>query len=346
VPPGFEVIEPTLEALDNEMRERVNESHEGYRKNESLWPVHQINWQRTRYVYDMYYKYGRISREVYDYCVRNRIIDSALAAKWKKPGYERLCSTYVINTLNYKFGTVSICRVPNFKLPPGTIVEDVTTGCRGCASGRGGMRNIFGNKYGQYLADIQVARELAMEKLLEEEDEDDALPPGMSGPPPPDDEDEGEKNDAEEADGGGDDNDDDDDDDDDDDYGPAPKAKDSGGAKATADDGPAGATREEAIPKASGFEVEAKASAMEADEREAAKNKIWAKDDVEEAKLKDALVRAEYLEQEEEEEADRESGQNKKETEAALRALVRGGQEAFEAKDSQPGSARKRHRPN
>eukprot|EP00968_Pinguiococcus_pyrenoidosus_P021960 scaffold2963_cov250-Pinguiococcus_pyrenoidosus.AAC.41 len=60
---------------------------------------------------------------------------------------------------------------------------------------------------------------------------------------------------------------------------------------------------------------------MEADEREAAKNKIWAKDDVEEAKLKDALVRAEYLEQEEEEEVDRESGQNKKETEAALRAL-------------------------
>lgn len=32
-------------------------------------------------------------------------------AKWKKPGYERLCSTYVINTKNYKFGTVSICRV-------------------------------------------------------------------------------------------------------------------------------------------------------------------------------------------------------------------------------------------
>lgn len=32
-------------------------------------------------------------------------------AKWKKPGYERLCSTYVINSKNYKFGTVSICRV-------------------------------------------------------------------------------------------------------------------------------------------------------------------------------------------------------------------------------------------
>ena len=141
----------------------VNESHEGMRKCESLWPVHQINWQRTfrsfhslslscvwimmfsfflsiylsiyvfqcrRYVYDMYYTYHRISRDVYDYCVRNKIIDAALAAKWKKSGYEKLCSTYVINPRNYRFGTVSICRVPKQFLPPGTIVEDPFSGCR------------------------------------------------------------------------------------------------------------------------------------------------------------------------------------------------------------------------
>jgi bud site selection protein 31 len=29
----------------------------------------------------------------------------------------------------------------------------------GCASGKAGFRNIFGNKYGQYLAEVQVARE-------------------------------------------------------------------------------------------------------------------------------------------------------------------------------------------
>ena len=39
----------------------------------------------------------------------------------------------------------------------GTEIEDPNTGCRGCSSGDGG--NIFGNKYGQYLAAIQVARE-------------------------------------------------------------------------------------------------------------------------------------------------------------------------------------------
>lgn len=83
---------------------------------ESQWPVHQINWQRSRYIYDLYYVYNKISKEIYDYCVSNKIVDPALIAKWKKPGYERLCSTYAINPRNYKFGTVSICRVPKSSL--------------------------------------------------------------------------------------------------------------------------------------------------------------------------------------------------------------------------------------
>ncbi|CAM9135404.1 unnamed protein product, partial [Ectocarpus fasciculatus] len=169
-PDGFEYIEPILTALDNELREKVNEPHEGLRKTESQWPVHQINWQKSRYVYDMFYVYHKISREVYDYCVKNKLVDAGLIAKWKKPGYERLCSTYVINTRNYKFGTVSICRVPKHCLAEGTNIEDATTGCRGCASGPGGETNIFGNKYGQYLAAIQVAREerLAQEAAAQE----------------------------------------------------------------------------------------------------------------------------------------------------------------------------------
>ena len=75
--------------------EEVNESHEGKRKTESLCPVHQINWQRSRYVFDMFYKYKKINRETYDYCIRNKLVDESLIAKWKKPGYERLCSTYM-----------------------------------------------------------------------------------------------------------------------------------------------------------------------------------------------------------------------------------------------------------
>jgi bud site selection protein 31 len=170
-PPGFEVIEPTLDALEAELRERVNEPHEGKRRTESVWPVHQINWQRSRYVYDMYYQYHAISKPVYDYCIANKLVDAPLIAKWKKPGYEKLCSTYAINPKNFKFGTVSICRVPRTALPPGQQdVEEPTTGCRGCASGKGGHKNIFGNKYGQRLAAIQMARMEKEERQRQEQD--------------------------------------------------------------------------------------------------------------------------------------------------------------------------------
>ena len=111
-PAGFEYVEPVLEALENELRDKVKESNMNKRKTESVWPVHQINWQKSRYIYDMYYTHKKISRKVYDYCIDQNLVDAALIAKWKKPGYERLCSTYVINPSNYKFGTTSICRVP------------------------------------------------------------------------------------------------------------------------------------------------------------------------------------------------------------------------------------------
>ena len=64
-----DTIAPTLNMLENEMRDKVAEGHEGKRKVESLWPVHQINWQRSRYVYDMFYKYKKIDRETYRRCI-------------------------------------------------------------------------------------------------------------------------------------------------------------------------------------------------------------------------------------------------------------------------------------
>lgn len=168
-PAGYEYIQPVMDALESELREKMNEPHEGKRQCEALWPVHQINWQRSRYVYDMWHKYQRISREVYDFCVRRKLVDANLVAKWKKPGYERLCSTFAINTKNYNYGTVSICRVPRQQLSEGQQVQEKHSGCRGCASGPGGYHNIFGNKYGQYLARIQIAREEAAKKGVEEE---------------------------------------------------------------------------------------------------------------------------------------------------------------------------------
>tara|TARA_Y100000780_G_C13445613_1_gene325131 strand:+ start:34 stop:585 length:552 start_codon:yes stop_codon:yes gene_type:complete len=108
----------------------------------------------------MYSRYKRIDRRLYDWCVRHKLVDAPLIAKWKKPGYERLCSTYVINPKNFNYGSTSICRVPRQKLAAdGRVIVGNDTGCLGCASGAGGFHNIFGNKYGQHLADVQMCRE-------------------------------------------------------------------------------------------------------------------------------------------------------------------------------------------
>lgn len=220
-PKGFNYLVPVLSALENELRDKVRESNAGKRNTESMWPVHQINWQRSRYVYDMYYTHGKISKKVYDYCIKNKLVDAALIAKWKKPGYERLCSTYVINPNNYKFGTTSICRVPlKDRSPEAMTAQDPTTGCRGCSSGVGQHRNIFGNKYGQNLAAVQVAREKRMEEIeqkrLREEEANSAAVAAASA-----------------AAGGGDSE--TDDDSDDDDYGPTPAAWASEGGKLEAE---------------------------------------------------------------------------------------------------------------
>mmetsp|Transcript_17589 Transcript_17589/g.44608 ORF Transcript_17589/g.44608 Transcript_17589/m.44608 type:complete len:323 (-) Transcript_17589:323-1291(-) len=158
-PAGLEAVEPTLQALDEELRRVVADPPHGVSHAEALWPVHQINWQKSRYVYDLYWRYGRISEEVYQYCIDQKLVDGKLMAKWRRPGYEKLCSTYVINPKNYNFGTVSVCRVPRSSLKAGTEFRDQTTGCRGCASGVEGYDNIFGNKYGQRLAKLQMMRE-------------------------------------------------------------------------------------------------------------------------------------------------------------------------------------------
>ena len=46
----------------------------------------------------------------YDYLVREKIADGGLISKWRKPGYEILCSMLAIQKGNHNFGTTSHCR--------------------------------------------------------------------------------------------------------------------------------------------------------------------------------------------------------------------------------------------
>jgi hypothetical protein len=64
-------------------------------------------------------------------------IDAALAAKWKKAGYERVCCLRCVSTRDTNFGTACKCRVPRAQLGAGETVECANCGCRGCASGDG-----------------------------------------------------------------------------------------------------------------------------------------------------------------------------------------------------------------
>lgn len=109
------------------------EPHEGKRKQESLWPIFKIHHQKSRYIYDLFYRRKAISRELYQYCLNEKIADANLIAKWKKTGYENLCCLRCIQTRDTNFATNCICRVPKSKLEEGRIVECVHCGCRGCS---------------------------------------------------------------------------------------------------------------------------------------------------------------------------------------------------------------------
>jgi bud site selection protein 31 len=63
-PEGWDIILPQLETFDNRMKDAVNESHEGKRKHESTWPIHRIHFEKSRYVYELYYNKQEISKEL------------------------------------------------------------------------------------------------------------------------------------------------------------------------------------------------------------------------------------------------------------------------------------------
>lgn len=110
-PEGWELIESTLEDLQSKMRDAEKEPHEGKRKCESLWPILRIHHQRSRcenrlrytscrtcmifcayrYLFEMHYLRQEISRELYEYCCQEGYADRNLIAKWRKPGFEKLC---------------------------------------------------------------------------------------------------------------------------------------------------------------------------------------------------------------------------------------------------------------
>lgn len=48
----------------------------------------------SRYVYDLYYEKEAISKQLYDWLLKNGYADANLIAKWKKQGYEKVCAPF------------------------------------------------------------------------------------------------------------------------------------------------------------------------------------------------------------------------------------------------------------
>lgn len=136
-PPGMDIIAGKLEEFENRTREALNTSADDKRRNEITWPMHKLHYEKNRYLYDMHYKRRRISKQLLDYLVHEKIADGKLIAKWKRPGYETLCSLLVITKKNTNFGSVGVCRI-RLKDRRGQILPNVLTGCVSCASGDGG----------------------------------------------------------------------------------------------------------------------------------------------------------------------------------------------------------------
>ena len=134
IPEGWDLVEPTLMEFEERMRDAVNESHEGKRKTEATWGITRIHWEKNRFIYELYYKKKAISKQLFDYLVKAKLADQNLIAKWRKPGYEYLCSLQAFNSKYTNFGTVASCRVPLKLRNPQQWGPAVRTGCVSCAS--------------------------------------------------------------------------------------------------------------------------------------------------------------------------------------------------------------------
>ncbi|KAI0526447.1 cell cycle control protein cwf14 [Xylaria bambusicola] len=133
-PAGFDDIRDDLEVFGIKMKDAQNTPTANVPKHQAQWPIFQIAHQRSRYVYELYYEKEAISKQLYDWLLKNGYADPILIAKWKKQGYEKLCCLRCMQTKETNFQSTCICRVPKAQLKDDQDVQCVNCGCRGCAS--------------------------------------------------------------------------------------------------------------------------------------------------------------------------------------------------------------------
>src|ERR1700710_1123729 len=89
-PAGFSDIEDDLLLFSNKMKDAENAPSTNVPRHQAHWKIFQISHQRSRYVYELYYEKEAISKELYEWLLKNGYADAMLIAKWKKTGYEKV----------------------------------------------------------------------------------------------------------------------------------------------------------------------------------------------------------------------------------------------------------------
>ncbi|GMM35520.1 U2 snRNP complex subunit [Saccharomycopsis crataegensis] len=124
-PEGFDNIKSQLDKYEAELKDiEASKLTKTSNKNEHSWAVLRVHHQRSRYIYELYYKKKIISNDLYQWLLKQKYADAGLIAKWKKQGYEKLCC---LRCLEKK----CVCRVPKNE----EKVRCINCGCYGCASG-------------------------------------------------------------------------------------------------------------------------------------------------------------------------------------------------------------------
>lgn len=93
---GWDVLEDTLTQLDGMLRDV--EANPDAKASE----IFRLYHQRSRYVWEMYRK-DAIPKECFEWCLREKVADANLIAKWKQAGYEKLCCLRCIQPKDTNF---------------------------------------------------------------------------------------------------------------------------------------------------------------------------------------------------------------------------------------------------
>lgn len=95
-PDGFDDIEDDLLVFSNKMKDAQSTPTDGVPKHQAQWPIFQISHQRSRYVYELYYEKEAITKQLYEWLLKNGYADAMLIAKWKKQGYEKVGNVFFL----------------------------------------------------------------------------------------------------------------------------------------------------------------------------------------------------------------------------------------------------------